>query len=172
MPKPKQPKWGNSAIQLFLHDRLKDGRIPIDGMLPKEVNDTYCHHQAEFEPINNKDEEACFGSWLGYLRTKIHMKNDHSAVLEHNCQLFPCPTQDGFVLSFWPVSAAKELLAKDINERKHETMTKQNLWESREECYENFPYKVVIKHIHQEIHGCKFLTYWEEQRSKKCKVAD
>jgi hypothetical protein len=57
----------------------------------------------------------------------------------------------------WQGSDAQELIWDDIEVGKLETMTKQELWESRPEYKEEFPLFAFRKKIKQEIHTCKYV---------------
>ena len=76
--------------------------------------------------------------------------------------------RSGFIS--WPDSDAKAMLEEDIESDKHKTMTKKALWSSRSEYYENFPFEMFVKHVHQELRSRKFTTYVVEQRAKKRKI--
>ena len=167
----KKPKWRNSPAQVFLYNGLKDGTIPMEGMPPKEVYEKFCKDQPAFKEFGDE----LFGSRLRSLREKVSDKKSKATrdalALEADRLVHPRPTHDGYGMLFWPDSEAKELLATDIDNGKLLYLSKEALWSTRKEYYENFPQDLFIKHVFQELKSRKFKRYVEDQRQKKRNVA-
>jgi hypothetical protein len=70
---------------------------------------------------------------------------------------------------FWHRSNAKQLLARDVREKKHEEMKPRDLHGSRPE-YQEFPLAVFSKHISQESYAQSGRSYWMHKKHMKNEV--
>jgi len=169
--KQAKPKWIKSDAKGYLRNLLTKGDIPNE-MRPKQVHQHYCKDRPEFEPFGDKN----FASRLKSLRDKVKDRNDKTArdaaALTRDRNTYPRPVMDGFGLPHWPDCDAKELLEQDVNDKRHETLTRQALWESRPECMENFPFDMFVKHVHQAMKTRKFHAYVDDKKNNRIAKKD
>jgi len=161
----QEPKWIKSPAKAYLLDLIEKGKVPST-LKPREVHDEFCVNRPEFQAFGYKH----FSNRLRALREKVADRNDRAdrdaAALASDRLLHPRPNQDGFGLPYWPDSEAKEVLCEDIDRGNHLTMTKEQLWSSKPEHYESFPFDVFVKHVHQEVKTRKFHAYIADKAKK------
>lgn len=164
--KQNPPKWINSPAKACLINLLTKEEIPSE-MKPKAVYEKFCKHRPEFSVFKDNN----FGSRLKALRDKVKDRNNRAvrdeAAFRHDRLIYPRPCQDGFGLPHWPDSEAKELLNQDIDQGKHLILSKEDLWKSKPEYWECFPFEIFVKHVHQEIKTRKFHQYVADKRENK-----
>jgi len=158
--------WKDSEAKQHLEDLIRNNKIPATAK-PKQVYETHCQHRSEFKDFGNKN----FAGRLRALREKLTKKNDRAArdarALAQDRLVYPRPHQDGFGLPLWPTSHARTLLGLDMDHEKHLSMTREELWASRPEHFEDFPFAIFVKHIHQEVKTRKFHTYCRDKAEQK-----
>ena len=67
---------------------------------------------------------------------------------------------------YWPDSEAHRFLIDDISSGVLETMSKRDLWLSKE-AYQAFKYPCFSDHVRQHIRQTKERSYWSFHNSKK-----
>jgi hypothetical protein len=136
---------------------VEKSQIPLDNDM--EPMDVY-HQRPEFADF----EYARFRDRLRELRRQIIDKNDSatsdSAALARDRQIYPKATHNHRDEPRWEGSEAARLLGLDMDEDKHKSMKPMELYNSREEYYDNYKLLVFRKHIDQEERRRKFLVYW------------
>ena len=151
------PPWKGSQAKKLLYDDLVEGDVD-DTMEPKEV----FMMRAEYSlyPYNN------FVTNLRNLRASIRKKREGASnseiALRNDLSLGMIARRK----PYWPDSAASRLLIDDINLGVVETMSKKDLWLSREE-YQAFPYTCFADHVRQHIRLTKERSYWSFVNSNK-----
>jgi hypothetical protein len=161
-------KWKDSKARLLLYKDLTDGNIPRDAkdsngrFLVPLMKEIYNMHQ-EYKLY----DPAKFSSRLSSLRTTYHecMMRDEMDIeafdnyrRNHQPSLF---SHLGY--PEWQGSEAQRLLKIDLEEKKQDTMSKVDLWNSKPEFCENFPLKVFRDKINQEIRTAKYLHTCRER---------
>lgn len=163
----KEVKWRDSPAKAYLEGLLKKGKVPAE-MGAHEVYQTFCKHHMEFELF---EDQQSFSRRLKSLRDAVSKKNGQAErdaqALNHDRMIYGRPHQDGHGLPYWPDCDAKDLLEEDIEDNKHNTMTKAKLWKSRPEYHECFPFDVFVGHVHSEVRSAKFHAYLEDKAEKK-----
>jgi len=166
MSSTKNEKWVKSAAKGYLMKLLTENKIPAD-MKPKEVFEAFCKDRPEFASFGH---DKLFSGRLRALRIKVLEGKDRAtiaaAALENDRRIYPRPHQDGFGLPYWPDSEAKALLSDDIDNGKHVTMTKLQLWSSRPQHADCYPFEIFVKHVHQEIKTRKFHVCCNDKAKK------
>ena len=156
--------WQNSKAKKLLEKDLISGAIPLDRS-DMEPSDVYLQ-RPEFADI----EYGRFRARLLALRNQIKEKNDHaasdSASLTRDRHIHPKASHNHRGEPRWEGSETERLLRLDMDEGKHENMKPIDLYQTREEYYDNFPLKVFRKHIDQEKRRRKFLAYHAAKNSK------
>jgi hypothetical protein len=150
MTEPRKTSHGKA----ILTTAILDGTV-TDGSDPNTVYESCIAYQ---QYDRNK-----FKMNLKNLILALKKKEDRALfdaqAIDHDRQLFPRAALTNRGYPFWDTSAAKELLASDINEGKHLTMTSRDLWQSRE-AYLLFPLAVFQQHIGQEKKKQSQSLYW------------
>jgi hypothetical protein len=164
MPKKKQNEedpWKNSKAKKLLTQDLISGEIPLDSddMQPMIVY----HQRPEFIDF----EYTRFRDRLRELRNQIIEKTaraaSDSAAHARDRQIYPKPTHNHRGEPRWEGSEAERLLRVDMDENKHKNMKPMELYNTREEYYDNYKLVVFRKHIDQEERCRKFLVYWAKK---------
>lgn len=163
----KKKNWRNSKAKELLFGHILSGRIPLDF---NEMNaDEVYKMEPEFSefPFNN------FKTNLNTLRKDIQAQKTRSSIdeeaLKHDrCITSRKVTQYGY--PFWPTSKARESLLIDLAEGRHERMKPSVLWQTRLE-YKEYPERVFLDHIHQELRSMRERPYWLHKKEIRLKQA-
>jgi hypothetical protein len=155
-------KWRKSQAKKLLHAAIIDGKVPEnaldnDGNEIMKLEEIYGLHQ-EFLLY----DFTKFAARLASVRADILSNKDRSLddmsafelyLLNHNVSLY---SRKGYIQ--WQGSDAQCCLLEDISNGCLLTEQKpKELWESRQEYYENFPLDVFRKNIQQEVRTAKYL---------------
>ncbi|CAB9507153.1 hypothetical protein SEMRO_295_G110320.1 [Seminavis robusta] len=133
-----------------------------------KAKDVFEHYQDEaaFEKVPWKN----FSDRLKRLRNKVVDKNNRSKrdadALVHDRKIYPTQTHNEQGQLRWHGSEAEKLLEKDVDEEKHISMTKIELYNSRLE-YQHFNLRVFRGHVYQELKKRKFLAYCKTTKRGK-----
>jgi hypothetical protein len=151
--------WKESDAKAILTLEILDGTVKEESN-PEEVYNSCLEYQqynftkfkrnmkALIKSLKNKEDQALFDA----------------AAVAHDCELFPRPALTDGGYPFWDTSAAKTLLAADIDRGADKEMTPFDLWCTREE-YQLFPHDVFRHHIHQE--RTKRKKFWRTFKKNK-----
>jgi hypothetical protein len=157
---PKK-KWRHSKAKKILYELLRDGTIPIEKYDVNEaeimaIEDIFALSDQFLLYDPNKFEER-----LQSLRDHVRYLDDRA---ENDRKAFEVykklhkaasHTPHGYIQ--WQGSGAQELIWDDIHDGKLESMTPQELWESREEYRLEFPLNVFRQKVEQERRTAKYL---------------
>ena len=159
--------WGESDAKDYLYSLLHDKTIP-EALKPKQVYEQFCQGRPEFTHF---PRDKNWPSRLKRLREKAEKKSGRAALdaacLEHDRKIFPKPTVDTKGNAMWQKSKAQELLRKDITDEKDHQMKPKELYESREEYYENYDQDFFRARIYQERKYFKRQDWLKEKAAKK-----
>jgi len=157
---PKK-KWRHSNAKQILCELLRDGTIPMD-QYDKNGNETMkieeIYHLSDQFLLYDPEK---FEERLQKVRDNINeldkrADEDRKAFdiykKKHDVAEF---TPHGYIQ--WQGSDAQELIWDDIHAGKLDSMTPQQLWQSREEYRLEFPLSVFRKKIEQEQRTAKYL---------------
>ena len=136
-------------------DDLEEGVIPLyeRELSAKDAWESIYKEEIEFKEV----DFTLFEKRLKDHRVQMRKKKDRSAMeLEAFCrdrELCPRAEHDQNGNIVFDISAARDLLRKDVEDGKHRTMTRAELQNSREE-YQSYPAKYFSKRIKQENQIC------------------
>ena len=166
------PEWTDSAARAYLYALLIAGDIPSNKQ-PKEVFNEYCKDRPEFKDFQDYSK---FGSRLYYLRKKAAQRkgraDEDDEALAHDRNIFPLQTEDTRGRPIWAGSEAQKLLRQDIENDLHKTKKPKELYEEREEYYNDFDLDFFRNKIYQEQKALKRAAWVKaksEDKSKKKK---
>lgn len=171
-PTKKPEFWRDSKAKQMLLDDLRNGRVPLqkgDGMTDKEVFASRIDLYNQFGGYKN------FPSRLKRAREMITIKKDRSAsdaaAFAHDRTLFPEKTVNHSGQPIWRDSCvAKGLLTKDIEDGKHKTLTKKELWLSRNEYFEVYSLEVFRGKVYQTEKTLKFNAQFKKGGSRNLQL--
>jgi hypothetical protein len=163
--KKKKVKWKDSKAKRLLLDDVKHGVVPVESTPSMPLKDIYLMHPEYAEHSYSK-----FSSRLYSIRKVVAEANNRS---ERDQQAFDMYVSNNPISFFsskgyiqWQGSDSQRLCLDDIEQEKHKTMSKRDLYDSRSEYYDEFPYKVFKEKLKQEIRTAKYL-YTLEIRGKQ-----
>ena len=161
--KKKEPKikWKKSKARALLYADIKEGRVPLvakdaDGKPTMALKDIYALHP-EFQDYDygkfssrvsgvRKIIQGCTNRAAADLAAFNNYKANHPpSVSSHK----------GYIQ--WQGSKARECLLEDIKEGKHKRLSRQELFGSNAEYYENFNLDVFREKLYQELRTAKYL---------------
>ena len=153
-------EWKSSATREMLHDLVSNGTTPpASEIKPREVCATHIKDHPEFAHFR-KD---LFASRLLSARKRIETKQSQAAIdseaFAHDRAMFPAPLVDIHGEKKWQGSKAQELLRVDIHNNKHIAMKPKVLYETQEECYENYSLDTFRDRMYQEVKALKRNAY-------------
>lgn len=150
-------KWKRSQAKALLRKDILEGRVPLEsGPGTMQLKDIY-----NLRPEFAEYQYSKFSSRLSSLRKTIKECNDRAALDQeafdnykknHQAALF---SHKGYIQ--WQGSEAQALCRKDIKHKRHDAMSRMELYGSRPEYYENFPLDVFRAKLNQEIRTAKYL---------------
>ena len=153
--------WKNSKAKQLLYKDIMDGRVPLqaktaDGKSTMSLSEIYNLRPEFKEYLYTK-----FSSRLSSLRKTI-ADNNRRAELDQ--EAFDNYVEHTEVASFsskgyiqWQGSDAQKLCQEDIESSFHKSMSRLDLYGSREEYYTNFPLDAFRDKVRQEIRTAKYL---------------
>ena len=160
-------EWKDSAAKDYLYSLIVENKISPN-LKPKQVYEQFCQNHPTFK---NFQDYKNFASRLGRLREKHATRNDRAEVddacLAHDRTIFPEPTIDTSGNAMWQKSTAQQLLRQDITDGKHKTMKPKELYETREEYYENYNLDFFRERIYQEQRRFKHQAYLKDKADAK-----
>ena len=161
--KTKTPAWITSKGRKTLFREITTGKI-FENMKYEQV----FHMHPEFA-VGDTQEEALrlFENRLANARKIIGAKKQHAAtelaMLQQDRLAHPFPSTNHRGEPQWEGSAAQKVLKKDVENKKHETMSRTAFYNLRPE-YDAFPKTVIDGKIQQEERLLKFM---KQMRNKK-----
>jgi hypothetical protein len=161
------PPWRHSKAKEVLQALLQSD---LDGSIhAMDADDVY-----KLSPLFAPYKIGNFKTNLENLKSSIAgnaeaVRSDHQALRHDQHKLsstFSTLTSRGYPR--WETSAAKNMLARDIKEKKHQVAnaTPNDLWKSRPE-YQQFPLEVFRQHIYQEEYSQSGRSYWMHKKKLK-----
>ena len=115
-----------------------------------------------------EEAERLFEGRLEAARKHVRSKETRAAeefrLFQKDRELHPAPAFDANGHLRWQGSAAQSSLLEDIKNKKHLSMSKEELFLSRPEYHENYPKQYMYKKIDQLVKTEKFL---KQMRKKK-----
>ena len=158
MPKTKkEPAWNKSLAKELLYQDLKNGVIPLNSktLSVKEV----VAMRPEFggdDPTNLKKFSQRLRSARKFVADRKGRAESDRLGIEHDLAIIQ---STGYVSNGgekkWYGSEAERLLKSDVNDKKHETMTAKQFYESRH-VYKDFTFATIRDKIRQEEKSRKF----------------
>ena len=162
-PKKKTQAWIASQGRKVLFSDIKNGKIS-DSMTYEQV----FQMRPEFAVGENPDEalrlfENRLASARGIIRGKKQRAATELALLHEDRLVFPFPATNYRGEPQWNDSAAQKVLKKDVADKKHETLRRNDFYKLRPE-YNAFPKTVIDGKVKQEV---KLLKFTKQMRKKK-----
>jgi hypothetical protein len=153
-----EPGWRNSEAKKVLLQFIECGDIPRDGsMPPKIVWNAFCLPRREFLRFTYKRFPPRLRSLLdSYNECVLHSARDFAAMINDRLLFPPVATRK----PLWEGSEGQRLLKLDVDEKKHETMTPKQLYQTRPEYFEHNTLLVFRNHIYQEVRLRKFVRQY------------
>lgn len=168
--KEPKTKWKNSEAKRLLEKDILNGKVPLyakdeNGKSTMALQDIYTSRPEFSEYLYDK-----FSSRLSSLRKSLQDKKDRAAWDQEAFEIFKGKhpvlarfSRHGYIQ--WQGSDAQRLLLKDIEDGKHKTQSRKDLYGSKPEYYNEFPLDVFRDKLNQEIRTAKYL-YTLEVRGK------
>ena len=169
-------KWKRSKAKALLEKDILEGRVPREakdekGRSTRKLRDIY-----DSRPEFAEYHYSKFSSRLSGLRKTV-TESLNRAVIDQDAfnnytQNHPAKalfSHKGYIQ--WQGSEAQALCVQDLEANRHKTMSRNDLYGSRAEYYENFPLDVFRFKLNQEIRTAKYLHTLEvkgkDPRKKK-----
>lgn len=160
---PDEPKipWKKSKAKRLLYKDIMNGKVPLeaktaDGKLTMPLKSIY-NSRPEFKEY----KYSKFSSRLSSLRTTIKECNYRADLDRQAFENYKAHTP---VASFsskgyinWQGSEVQQLCLQDIENGLHKSMSRLDLYGSREEYYKNFPLDAFRDKVAQELRTAKYL---------------
>jgi len=177
--KPKDP-----AKKDWIDWRSKDAAAPkatiiedlVQGILPLEdsemsAEEAWTHYEnAEgFEDVVFSQFKDRLKAHWKQVKTTLARSRYEEECLEHDRKLFPRKEVDENGIPIFDLHPAKELLAEDVSNNKHEGITPDELRLTRVE-YKKFPEKIFRPRVYQAIRKKRFINYLNYAREVKNKL--
>jgi hypothetical protein len=150
MPAKKKFNWRKSEEKKTLLRDLREGTLLLD-VAPKLAFNS----RPEFVKLG-------YANWPERLkRAKEHVSSRSNraefdaAAVAHDRTIHPKPALNYRGEPRWEGSRAEALLKQDIDDKNHERLDAQGLYNSRSD-YKDYPLRVFRGHIHQEVKSRKF----------------
>lgn len=158
MPRAKkEPPWNRSIAKELLHQDLRNGVIPLNSKV-LSVREIVAM-RPEFggvDPTNVKKFSCRLRTARQFvINSKARAESDRVGI-EHDLAIINSVKVDVDEREAkWYGSAAERSLKEDMNEKRHETLTNMQLYESRYE-YQIFSFATIRDKIRQETKSRKF----------------
>jgi hypothetical protein len=170
----KEPKvkWEKSRAKKLLYNDIIKGIVPLD---PKDDDDGVLNLKGIYS-MRPEYSEYSYEKFSGRIASLRKTVRDFTKRADQDKKRFDVfkslnpvsrISHKGYVQ--WQGSEAQELLRQDIQEKKHETMSKIDLWGSRAEYFTEFSLDVFRDKLYQEIRTAKYLHTLEVRGKKKKK---
>lgn len=170
----KEPKikWEKSMAKKLLYNDIVEGRVPLD---PKDDDNGQLNLKGIYSmrPEYSEYDYDKFSGRLSSVRKTIRDFQKKASQDRKRFDRFKDrnPVSElshkGYIQ--WQGSEAQELLRQDIREKKHENMSKMDLWGSQPEYFTEFPLDAFRDKLYQEIRTAKYLHTLEHKGKKKKK---
>ena len=157
---------------MVLLEDLENGDLSLDAkeVSAKQAWERYSTHPA-FKGIVCKEQfSKQVAAHRDQVRKKLGPRSVELAALEHDRKLHPMVTTNNRGEPMFNRSPAKELLRRDVEEKKHVGLTPSEFQQTRTE-YHPFDGKVFKHRIYQEVRRVKFLFWLNMKREAKMKEA-
>lgn len=160
----EEPKisWKDSEARKLLYKDIVEGRVPLkakdeSGRSTMKLRHIYSMHPEYasylYEHFSRRVSSVRSIIKKSFQRADMDERALYKYVQNHELSMFS--KRGGYIQ--WQGSKAQELLKLDLENHLHNTLTKQALWNSREEYFSNFPLKVFCDKLYQEIRTAKYL---------------
>jgi hypothetical protein len=154
--------WRKSEARKIMLDDLRLGYLPVDArdLSAEDAWRNIYQHMAEFSEVAFEQFKARLQDYRREAKNDVARAAVEYQAMTHDRALFP---RDETVFD---LSEAKLLLRADVAEKKHETMTPNQLQGTREE-YKPFKARFFKQRIYQEVRRVKFVNLLVYNRNKK-----
>lgn len=164
----KEIAWAKSEARRILVEDLDSGVLPMFAidMGPMEAWTHVYSQCAEFQGMPYDKFRERLNRLRKAHRHQRSMADSDAKALKHDRKLFPKKTTNSCGEPVFYLSAARKLLAADIGNGLHRTLTIGQLHKKRRE-YHPYPRNIFKGRIYQEIRRQKFIAYLTSKRGKE-----
>jgi hypothetical protein len=154
-------KWKKSKARSLLYKDIVEGEVPpdatdADGQSTMQLKEIYVMHP-EFAEYDYEKFSRRLSSLRQIIKKFESRSRDDQEAFENFKNHHPPSlySHKGYIQ--WQGSEAQELLLQDMEDKKHETMGKEELYREQREYYKQFPLHVFRDKIYQEQRTEKYL---------------
>jgi len=164
---PDEETWNKSKGRRILYSELKKGNIPAT-MHWKEV--FKLHEEFNVGPNDKEAERLFYGRLRGAQKTinkRDARAEEEFRMMGEDRLLHPAPALDVNGYPRWQGSEAQAHLLRDVKEKVHLSMTKEEFYMSRPAYHSVYPRAYIARKVAQAEKTTKFLRQYRELKGHK-----